>query len=51
MASEKIQIRLNTEQKQRLRDIAAVREIGMSEVVKDLIAQQYFKMKAEGKFD
>ena len=51
MESVKVQIRLNAEQKQRLRDIAAVRKIGMSEVVKDLIAEQYFRMKAEGKFD
>lgn len=44
-ANDKLQIRLNSEQKQRLKDIAESRQVTVTDVIKDAIAEQWFKLK------
>lgn len=51
MNSATLQIRLSQEDKERLRAIADVRGRHMSSVIKDMIAEQYFKLKSEGRID
>jgi predicted DNA-binding protein len=43
-ANEKLQIRLNPEQRERLRQIAEARGVTASDVLKDAIAEQWFRM-------
>ena len=44
-ANEKLQIRLNPEQRERLRQIAEARGVTASDVLKDAIAEQWFKLR------
>jgi predicted DNA-binding protein len=46
MANDKLQIRLNPEQKERLRQISEARGVTQTDVIKDAIAEQWFKLKA-----
>ena len=48
MANDKLQIRLNPEQKARLKAIAEARQVSLTDVIKDAIAEQWFKLKGHG---
>ena len=45
MASDKLQIRLNPEQKRRLQAIAEARQVTVTDVIKDAIAELWFRFK------
>ena len=44
MANDKLQIRRNPEQKRRLQTIAEARQVTVTDVIKDAIAEQWFRL-------
>ena len=48
MPNDKLQIRLNPEQKARLLAIAEARQVTQTDVIKDAIAEQWFRLKEAG---
>lgn len=47
MTNDKLQIRLNPEQKARLQAIAEARQVSLTDVIKDSIAEQWFRLRDE----
>lgn len=47
MPNDKLQIRLNPEQKQRLQAVAEAREVTVTDVIKDAIAEQWFRLQSD----
>jgi predicted DNA-binding protein len=47
--SETFQIRLNPEQLERLRQVSEARGVTVSDVLKDAIAEQWFKLNLDSK--
>ena len=51
MPNDKLQIRLNPEQKARLQAIAEARQVTQTDVIKDAIAEQWFQLKNSNKVE